>query len=62
MTTSTNTVRTTVPTDRQQPLLPPLIKEPATFKMTIPRCVEEKIRYLLHKFPSTEWSGILFYN
>ena len=27
----------------------------------MPKKVEEKIRYLLRKFPSTEWSGILFY-
>lgn len=29
--------------------------------MLVPRNVEEKIRYLLRKFPSTEWSGVLFY-
>lgn len=28
----------------------------------MPKKVEEKIRYLIRKFPSTEWSGILFYN
>lgn len=28
--------------------------------MIIPSKVEEKIRYLLRKFPSTEWSGVLF--
>ena len=28
--------------------------------MIIPTKVEEKIRYLLRKFPSTEWSGVLF--
>lgn len=27
----------------------------------MPSDVEEKIRYLLRKFPSTEWSGVLFY-
>lgn len=27
----------------------------------MPRKVEEKIRYLIRKFPSTEWSGVLFY-
>lgn len=42
--------------------LPQLIKQSATYKMTIPSKVEEKIRYLIRKFPSTEWSGILFYN
>ena len=40
--------------------LPPLIKKQSTFNLFIPRKVEEKIRYLLHKFPSTEWSGVLF--
>lgn len=30
--------------------------------MVIPSSVEEKIRYLLRKFPSTEWSGVLFYS
>ena len=39
-----------------------LIKGSSTFKLIVPESVEEKIRYLLHKFPSTEWSGILFYN
>lgn len=29
--------------------------------MYVPRKVEEKIRYLIRKFPHTEWSGILFY-
>lgn len=33
----------------------------STYKMTVPENVEEKIRYLIRKFPSTEWSGILFY-
>ena len=28
--------------------------------MIIPTKVEEKIRYLIHKFPHTEWSGVLF--
>ena len=41
-------------------LLPPLIKQSATYKLYVPRKVEEKIRYLIHKFPHTEWSGILF--
>ena len=27
----------------------------------MPAKVEEKIRYLIRKFPSTEWSGVLFY-
>lgn len=29
--------------------------------MVIPSEVEEKIRYLIRKFPHTEWSGVLFY-
>ena len=28
----------------------------------VPANVEEKIRYLLRKFPSTEWSGVLFFS
>ena len=28
--------------------------------MIIPTKVEEKIRYLIRKFPHTEWSGVLF--
>lgn len=31
-----------------------------TFKMVIPKEVEQKIRYLQNKFPHTEWSGVLF--
>lgn len=27
----------------------------------MPEKVEEKIRYLIRKFPHTEWSGVLFY-
>jgi len=30
--------------------------------LKVPRKVEEKIRYLIRKFPSTEWSGVLFYS
>ena len=41
---------------------PQLIKASTSYKMVVPRNVEEKIRYLLHKFPSTEWSGVLFYD
>lgn len=29
--------------------------------MLVPSKVEEKIRYLINKFPHTEWSGILFF-
>lgn len=42
------------------PTLPQLVKRPSTYKLIIPENVEEKIRYLLRKFPSTEWSGVLF--
>ena len=44
-----------------QTILPQLIKGSATYKLIVPEKVEEKIRYLLRKFPSTEWSGVLFY-
>lgn len=40
--------------------MPQLVKGSATYKLIIPENVEEKIRYLLRKFPSTEWSGVLF--
>jgi hypothetical protein len=40
--------------------LPPLIKQSATYKLIVPRKVEEKIRYLCRKFPTLEWSGVLF--
>ena len=42
--------------------LPQLIKGQSTYKLIVPENVEEKIRYLIRKFPHTEWSGILFYN
>lgn len=38
-----------------------LIKNASSYKMIIPEKVEEKIRYLQRKYPSTEWSGVLFY-
>ena len=38
-----------------------LIQGQSIYKMIVPENVEEKIRYLIRKFPSTEWSGILFY-
>ena len=47
------------PVAQQQ--LPPLIKQSTTYKLFVPKKVEEKIRYLIRKFPSTEWSGVLFY-
>lgn len=43
-----------------QPCLAPLVKMPTTYKLFVPRKVEEKIRYLCRKFPTLEWSGILF--
>lgn len=36
------------------------MKESSIYKLIVPENVEEKIRYLLRKFPSTEWSGVLF--
>jgi hypothetical protein len=45
----------------QQKPLPQLIKQSATYKLYVPRKVEEKIRYLCRKYPSLEWSGVLFY-
>ena len=41
-------------------MLPPLIKKSSTYPLLVKRKVEEKIRYLLRKFPHTEWSGVLF--
>ena len=41
--------------------LPELIKTQSTYKLIVPENVELKIRYLLRKFPTTEWSGVLFY-
>ena len=41
-------------------LLPQLIKGSTTYKLIVPEKVEEKIRYLIRKFPRTEWSGVLF--
>ena len=43
-----------------QQQLPQLIKKSSTYKMFVPRKVEEKIRYLCRKFPTLEWSGVLF--
>lgn len=40
--------------------LPQLIKMSSTYKLIVPEKVEEKIRYLIRKFPRTEWSGVLF--
>lgn len=42
--------------------LPALVKQSGIFKMIVPAKVEEKIRYLIRKFPHTEWSGVLFYS
>ena len=43
-----------------QQQLPPLVKQSSTYKLYVPKKVEEKIRYLCRKFPSLEWSGVLF--
>ena len=45
---------------QKQLSLPPLIKGSASYKLFVPRNVEEKIRYLCRKFPTLEWSGVLF--
>lgn len=45
--------------DKQK--LPDLLRMQDKMKMIIPKAVEEKIRYLINKFPHTEWSGVLFY-
>ena len=37
-----------------------MVKGSTTYKLKVPRKVEEKIRYLCRKFPTLEWSGILF--
>jgi hypothetical protein len=37
-----------------------LVKGTTTYKIIVPQKVEEKIRYLCRKFPTLEWSGILF--
>ena len=55
-----NIQNSTVGTITQQPSLPPLVKGSTTYKLKVPRKVEEKIRYLCRKFPTLEWSGVLF--
>ncbi len=42
--------------------LPQLVHQSSTYKLIVPEKVEEKIRYLIRKYPQTEWSGVLFYN
>lgn len=44
-----------------QKKLPELKKESDTFKLIIPKEVEEKIRHLCRCVPDVEWSGRLFY-
>ena len=51
-----NTISNTEETKK----LPQLVKRSSIYKLIVPENVEEKIRYLLRKFPSTEWSGVLF--
>lgn len=46
----------------KEEVLPTLKKQSTTYKLIVPEKVEEKIRYLIRKFPSTEWSGVLFYS
>ena len=55
------TVEGTVKPIQVKPL-PKLVKQSSTYKLVVPANVEEKIRYLLRKFPSTEWSGVLFFS
>lgn len=45
----------------QQTPLPQLVKKSTTYKLYVPKKVEEKIRYLCRKYPTLEWSGVLFY-
>lgn len=45
----------------QKKPLPRLVRQSATYRLIVPEKVEEKIRYLIRKFPHTEWSGVLFY-
>ena len=52
---------TLVRKEEPQQSLPQLTRMSDTYKMIVPRKVEEKIRYLIRKFPHTEWSGVLFY-
>lgn len=54
-------METNIITQEKKAPLPPLIKQSATYKLYVPRKVEEKIRYLCRKYPSLEWSGVLFY-
>lgn len=51
-------MNTTIITQPQT--LSKLVKGQSTYKLIVPQNVEEKVRYLLRKFPSTEWSGVLF--
>lgn len=43
-----------------QATLPQLVKGSSIYKLIVPEKVEKKIRYLIRKYPSTEWSGVLF--
>lgn len=42
-------------------VLPELIKKSSSYKILIPKEVEDKIRYLCNNISTVEWSGILFY-
>ena len=52
-------MNTTIKTEETKKL-PQLVKGSSIYKLIVLENVEEKIRYLLRKFPSTEWSGVLF--
>lgn len=41
--------------------LPTLLKKKSSYKIIITDDVEKKIRYLCHKIPNVEWSGVLFF-
>lgn len=53
-------MNTTINNLKQKKPLPQLIKQSSTYKMIVPAKVEAKIRYLCRKFPTLEWSGVLF--
>lgn len=38
------------------------ILKDSPFKLIIPKNVEQKIRYHINRFPTTEWSGFMFYD
>lgn len=46
----------------QQQNLPQLEHLSSSYKMIIPKNVEDKFRYLCNTMPNVEWSGTLFYD